>query len=336
MPNWRQSRLTTRNSLTPATRSASIILENDPVRDVFAEREFCRHNGVGQRFVTEHIIGMRRFFDPEWIDVTQPLADVERLRQAPLLVRIHHHARPVTGNFTDDIGAAQITFRIARANLQFHRGETGRNGALAIFPDLRVIVIEPTDGCIVTGITSLQDALSGPAGRLMLTQNLQRQRHSEFVFKIREIKRRNNLCGREIKEQLPQRNAAGFSPQIPTCVGNRCERELDHALVRTKPAKLLFVRHRALDRAEIGYDFINGFSGEPLRVKLGRFADELIAFAKREREAGSDPAFAVMQLRDGVGINWGLVNRITPMPVAQGKTCVANRNPFNHDRSQRR
>jgi hypothetical protein len=70
-----------------------IIFEDDAVRDVFANREFRRRDGVSEGFVAEHIVGVRGFFDPERIDGTQALADIQCLRQGPLLVRIHHDAR---------------------------------------------------------------------------------------------------------------------------------------------------------------------------------------------------------------------------------------------------
>ena len=53
-----------------------IIFENDAVGNVLAQSEFGRRNGVGKCFVAEHIVWMRRFFNPKWIDGAQPLANV--------------------------------------------------------------------------------------------------------------------------------------------------------------------------------------------------------------------------------------------------------------------
>ena len=144
----------------PGAFHLQIIFEDNTVRDMFAKREFCRRDGVGKRFVTEHVVGMRRFFDPKWINGTEPLANVERLWQCPLLVCINHHARCVARNFADNFRAAQITFWIARADFQFHRSETGGNGAFAIFAHLFVVVVEPADGRVVTGITGFQDVFA--------------------------------------------------------------------------------------------------------------------------------------------------------------------------------
>ncbi len=102
------------------------------------------------------------------------------------------------------------------------------------------------------------------------------------------------------------------------------------ALVRSKPAELLFVCHRALQRTEIGHDFLDGFADEPLRVKSGGFANELIAFAQGEGETGSNPAFIILQFCDGVGINWIFVDRVAAVAVADGETCVTRGNLLDH------
>ena len=53
-----------------------IIFENDAVGNVLAQSEFGRRNGVGKCFVAEHIVRMRWFFNPKWIDGAQPPANV--------------------------------------------------------------------------------------------------------------------------------------------------------------------------------------------------------------------------------------------------------------------
>ena len=70
-----------------------IIFENDAVGNMLAQRELGRRDRIRQSFVAEHIVGMRGFLNPERIDGSQSLADVQRLRQRPLLVGVHHHAR---------------------------------------------------------------------------------------------------------------------------------------------------------------------------------------------------------------------------------------------------
>ena len=52
----------------PGAFSLQIILENDAIGNMFANRELRRRNRVGERFVAKDIVGMRRFFDPKRID----------------------------------------------------------------------------------------------------------------------------------------------------------------------------------------------------------------------------------------------------------------------------
>jgi hypothetical protein len=100
--------------------------------------------------------------------------------------------------------------------------------------------------------------------------------------------------------------------------------------VGAKPAELLLVRHRVLQRAEAGHDFFNGFPDQPLRVEFRRFADKLISFTQCKRKADAGSAFVVVQLRYGIGINRVAMNRIAAVAVADGKTRVAGGNLPNH------
>src|SRR6266850_1289700 len=45
-----------------------VILENDPVRNMFAKGQLRRRERLGQCLVAEHVIRMRRLFDPKWIN----------------------------------------------------------------------------------------------------------------------------------------------------------------------------------------------------------------------------------------------------------------------------
>ena len=140
-------------------RGLQVILENDTVRNVFANRQLRRRQRLGQCLVPDHIIRVRRLFDPKWVDRFQKSADMEGLRQGPLLIRIQHHPGAVTRYFTNDFCAPNVARRVARAHLQFHRCEPRRNRPLAIVADLILVVIEPADGCIVSRIAAFQNPL---------------------------------------------------------------------------------------------------------------------------------------------------------------------------------
>ena len=95
------------------------------------------------------------------------------------------------------------------------------------------------------------------------------------------------------------------------------------AFVRTEPAELLFVSQRALERAKAGHEIFDGSPNQSPRIKSSRFTDELIAFAKRKRQADTCPAFVILQFSHRVGINGIFMNRVAAVTVADGKARVA-------------
>jgi hypothetical protein len=127
----------------PGAFGLQVVFENHVVRHVFAEGQFHRGDGIGEGLVAGDIVGMRGFLDPEGLDFREPRADIKRLGQGPLLVGIDHDARVRTGDLANDAGAAEIAFRVLGANLEFHGGETGIDGTLAVFADLIVAIVKP-------------------------------------------------------------------------------------------------------------------------------------------------------------------------------------------------
>src|SRR5262249_9057427 len=95
---------------------------------------------------------------------------------------------------------------------------------------------------------------------------------------------------------------------------------------------LLFISHLALQRSEARHDLFDGMAGESLRVKAGRLADELITFAKREREADAGATVIIMQFRDGVRINRITMDGVAAVAMTDGETSVARGNVANHKR----
>src|SRR5258708_4721998 len=277
-----------------------IILEHDAVRDVFPEGELARRDCLSEDLVTVDVVGVRWFFDPKWIHSGQPMADVECLGQSPLLVRIQHDSGVMTRGFANDVCAPNISFWIARTNLEFHRGESAGNRALAVFSDLVVIIVKPADGRIVTRITGVQYALSRMAAGLVLSQELECCFCREFVVEIGKVERGDDFFGRKIEQQFPQRDTASFGPQVPAGVCDRSERQLHDTFVRTEPAELLFISHLTLEYAKPRHELFDGLAHQPLRVKTRRLANELVACTKCESQPDARAAAVVMQLRNGV------------------------------------
>ena len=63
----------------PGTFHLEVVLEDDSVRNVLAEREFHWSDGIGEGFVADDVVRVRGFLDPERIDFLEAGADVERL-----------------------------------------------------------------------------------------------------------------------------------------------------------------------------------------------------------------------------------------------------------------
>jgi len=115
----------------PGALRLQIVLEDDAVGDVFAQGQLRRRDGFGECLVGEHVVGMRRFLDPVGIHRAQAAADIERLRERPLLVGVQHDANAAASDRTNDVGAADVAIRIARADFELERGEAFRRAAIS-------------------------------------------------------------------------------------------------------------------------------------------------------------------------------------------------------------
>ena len=92
---------------------------------------------------------------------------------------------------------------------------------------------------------------------MLIAQELDRFTGRQHVFEIAEIEQRDDLFGGEIGQQAPKRNSPGLCPQVEAGVGDRCERQMNHTLVRPEPAKLMMVAEPREDTAELPHDFFD-------------------------------------------------------------------------------
>ena len=83
-----------------------VVFEDNRIWHMLAGCYFDRSDGVGDGLVREYIIRVGRLFDPEWVNVLQGLAHLERLGQRPLLVGVEHDRGLVTHRLTHCGGAA--------------------------------------------------------------------------------------------------------------------------------------------------------------------------------------------------------------------------------------
>ena len=88
------------------------ILEDNSVRNMLAQSDGNRRNGVSNRFVGRNIIGMGWFFNPIRIHRNQGLAHLESTREGPLLVGIQHDADLGTQCVSQQESPAQVALTI--------------------------------------------------------------------------------------------------------------------------------------------------------------------------------------------------------------------------------
>ena len=109
---------------------------------------------------------------------------------------------------------------------------------------LLVVVARPTrTGCIGGEPIAQHLCLVLRSPRGLAAQQVQRIVRREDVGDITEIDAGDKLFGRHIAEQLPQRLALDFGPQIPDRVDHCRGRHVNDALLRPDPAQLAITCH---------------------------------------------------------------------------------------------
>ena len=299
-----------------------IVFEEDPVGHMFARGNADGSDGVGNGFVTEHIVGMGGLLQPEQIQTGAAAAEIDGLINRPLLIGIGHEGGLRSGGLADDAGAQDIAPGIGRADFEFHGGKSVGDGFGDVGGDLFVAVVEPADGGVVTGIAPVENALAPAAGGAGGVDQAAGLFAGEEIFDITEIEGAEECVGVEIQKELPERNPAAERPGVPAGVGDTGEGEVDHAFVRSQPAELLLVGGGVLPGSEFGHERFDVAAGQVAGEEVGGAADQIVAFAEGEGEAGGHGAVRQMEFGDRIGIHRIAVNGIAAGPGAQRETTV--------------
>src|SRR5919198_4473583 len=93
------------------------LLEDDAVLDVLAGHDADGRDGVSNALVAEHVVGARRLLDPPRVDLRQAADRVDRLLDAPHLVRVEREPIRGADRVAHDLRAPQVALGIA-AHLQ--------------------------------------------------------------------------------------------------------------------------------------------------------------------------------------------------------------------------
>ena len=145
----------------------------------------------------------------------------------------------------------------------------------------------------------------------------------EYVFEITQVKQVDDLFCIEIQKQLPQGHAATLGPQIETSVGKRGEGQVNHAFMRTQPAKLRMLRKFLRDCPEIRHEVFKFLANEFFAQPFNRFANQFVPQAERKHDAGAEDFFVGGQQGGGKCVLGARVYRVAACAFLQREAHVA-------------
>src|SRR5262249_49727144 len=94
------------------------LLEEDSIGAVFAGCDTYGMNGLGDRSMPQHIVRVRWFLDPPWVEFRKGLHSGDGFPHIPSLIGVHHELVVRFDFATHDCGAVYIILDIA-ADLHF-------------------------------------------------------------------------------------------------------------------------------------------------------------------------------------------------------------------------
>src|SRR5579883_814767 len=253
------------------------VLEEHKIGHVLAERYSHRYDLARQLAVCLNVVRVCGFFYPVGVHGSQRCAHLPGLGERPLLVGIEHNGALGANDFAKQVGTPHIAFAILRTDLQFDGLEAGVERFLCVFADSFIFVLEPADGGVIAGIAGAKNAFTPGTCCKVIAKDGERLFAGEVIFEVVEVEQINELFRSEVEQKTPQRHLPGLCPEVETGVDDGCERQVDDALMRAKPAHSRFVGHTARHDAEVRHKLFNVEVAEMCAQILDRFAHELIA-----------------------------------------------------------
>jgi hypothetical protein len=98
---------------------------------------------------------------------------------------------------------------------------------------------------------------------------------------------------------------------------------MNYTLVRPQPAEAGVIRESSRHRAEVRHQFFNRHALERSREQLNGLTNQVIPFAKRERDSGSTETALALQQRNREAVFRTGMDRIGTRPRGQGEPRVA-------------
>ena len=141
----------------------------------------------------------------------------------------------------------------------------------------------------------------------------------EHVLEVAQVQQRDELLRREIEQQLPERNAARFRPEIEAGVRDGGQGEVDDAFVRPQPAILRVIGDASLHGAQLRHQLLD-IAADAAAAPSAAIASQTRSLPPPSVNASPVPAMArsVLQLRHRVPVLRIAVNRIDALARRAG------------------
>lgn len=137
--------------------------------------------------MTQNIVGARRFFDPQWLEIFQLLHPFDRLINVEDLVRIQHERRLITDFVSHQLAAFNVAIQV-KADLDLESCEAQFLVLVAQRNHFLVAIAKPAGRCSVSQISVLHQLIrSRLFPRLVLLQQQNRFRLRENIGAVAKV-----------------------------------------------------------------------------------------------------------------------------------------------------
>jgi hypothetical protein len=139
-------------------------------------------------------------------------------------------------------------------------------------------------------------------------------RRGQDVVDVPEVDTGDELLGRHIREQLPQRLALELGVEIPHRVDQRRRGEVDNALLGAEPPQLAVGNEVAPEAGHVGGDPFQGAADHVMRQQIDRLDAQLVPATDGEGQPVAGDALWV------VGLEHHVCRRVVGVAVHRVRT----------------
>src|SRR4029077_14394515 len=214
------------------------LLEHDSVVHDLSGCDLYWCDGLPDGSVPEDVVGAGRLFYPVGIVFGEFRHPVDRLFHAPLLVRIGSDADIGANRIASEAQTPLVLFQRS-TNLQFDLVKPLFDGLLSQTNHLFVRIAQPTwAGCVRRISGGHELSLPIRLSSLGALEQVKSLSFAQGICQILEVHEFDELFGAHVAEILPERFPRDLCCQVPDRIDDGRRRHLEHALLRSKPAKL--------------------------------------------------------------------------------------------------